>query len=303
MTPEMIFVTREESGERLDKLLARRFEPHHSRTYFQYLIDNHLVLLNGHPVKKRIKPSEGDEIEVNFAAAPQTDIKPEPIPLEILFEDDHLIAINKPDGMVVHPAPGNWSKTFVNALLHHCRDLPNTPDNIRPGVVHRLDKQTTGVLVAAKSLFAQQHLINQFANREVVKTYLALCAGRPGEGEVSAPIARHPVHRKKMAVIEGGKAAVSRYETLAYNDQFSLVQISPLTGRTHQIRVHMNHLGFPILGDAVYGHASFNQKLGAQRQMLHASELTLQHPVTGDTLTFHAPMPHDMDHFVKLLGK
>jgi len=301
MTSETIFVTAEEAGERLDKLLARRYEEHHSRTYFQYLIDNQLVLLNGDPVKKRVKPSEGDEIEVNFAASPQTDIQPEAIPLEILYEDDHIIVINKPDGMVVHPAPGNWSGTVVNALLSHCQDLPNDPENIRPGIVHRLDKHTTGLLVAAKNLAAQQHLIDQFANRKVDKIYLALCVGHPGKGEISAPIARHPIHRKKMAVIEGGKPAVSRYETCGYNEQLSLVKISLLTGRTHQIRVHMKHLGFPILGDAVYGNVSFNQKLGAHRQLLHASQLSFLHPLSGERLTFHAPMPHDIERFARTL--
>lgn len=302
MSSEIILVSADEAGQRLDKLLSIRFEQHHSRTYFQYLIENHLVLLNGEPVKKRVKPREGDEIEVNFAASPQTEIKAEAISLDVLFEDEHIIVINKPDGMVVHPAPGNWSGTFVNALLHHCQDFLHDSDDIRPGVVHRLDKHTTGVLVAAKNLFTQQHLIDQFANREVKKLYFAICVGNPGQGEVSAPIGRHPVHRKKMAVIESGKPAISRYETCAYNEHISLVKINLLTGRTHQIRVHMKHLGFPILGDSVYGNISYNQKLGAGRQLLHAGELSFSHPVTQETLTFKAPMPHDMERFAGKLS-
>jgi len=294
MDPETIIVTSEEAGERLDKLLANRYENHHSRTYFQYLIEEHLVLLNGQPVKKRMKPAEGDEIEVNFMLTPQTEIKPEQIPLDILYEDDDLIAVNKSEGMVVHPAPGNWNGTFVNGLLYHCQDLAIDPTNVRPGIVHRLDKDTTGVLLAAKNLSAQQKIIDQFAGRKVIKHYLALCVGNPGSGEISAPIARHPVHRKKMAVIESGKSAVSQYETLGYDGQMSLVKITPLTGRTHQIRVHMKHLGHPILGDPVYGNPSFNKKLGLQRQLLHASELVITHPTTKDSLTFKAPMPQDM---------
>jgi len=297
MDPETIIVTSDEAGERIDKLLANRYENHHSRTYFEYLIDEHLVLLNGEAVKKRIKPKEGDEIEVDFVLTPQIDIQPQPIPLNILFEDDDLIVVNKPEGMVVHPAPGNWNGTFVNGLLYHCEELSADPTNLRPGIVHRLDKDTTGVLLAVKHLAAQQNVIDQFAKRKVTKHYLALCVGNPGKGKISAPIARHLVHRKKMAVVESGKQAVSHYETLAYNGQMSLVKITPLTGRTHQIRVHMKHLGFPILGDPIYGNPSFNRKLGLHRQLLHASELTIVHPTTKDSLTFKAPMPDDMSRY------
>jgi len=298
MDSETIIVTSHEAGERLDKLLANRFENHHSRTYFQYLIEEHLVLLNGQPVKKRIKPVEGDEIEVNFALTPQTEINPEPIPLDILYEDEDLLVVNKPAGLVVHPAPGNWTKTFVNGLLHHCQDLADDPTNVRPGIVHRLDKDTSGVLIAAKKSAAQQNLIEQFANRQVTKHYLAFCVGNPGKGEIEAPIARHPVHRKKMAVVETGKPALSHYETLTYDEKMSLVKITPHTGRTHQIRVHMKHIGHPIIGDPVYGNLSFNQKLKIERQLLHASELSLVHPTTGEPLTFKAPMPQDMEHLL-----
>ncbi|NGX57784.1 MAG: Ribosomal large subunit pseudouridine synthase D [Chlamydiae bacterium] len=293
---DVIIVTASEAGERLDKILAARYENRHSRTYFQYLIEEHLVSLNGAPVKKRIKPIEGDEIEVHFVLTPQTEVQPEPIPLDILYEDDDILVVNKPAGMVVHPAPGNWTGTFVNALLHHCQDLAADPNDVRPGIVHRLDKETSGVLIAAKNLLAQQKLIEQFANRKVKKQYTAICVGNPGKGEISAPIGRHPVHRKKMTVIEGGKPAVSHYETLAYDERLSLVSIKPITGRTHQIRVHMKHLGHPILGDPVYGNPSFNKKMGIQRQLLHAEKLSLIHPVSGKDLTFNAPMPQDMNY-------
>lgn len=293
---DVIIISAGEAGERLDKLLAGRYQ--HSRTYFQYLIEENLVSLNGASVKKRIKPKAGDEIEVHFAQAPGTDILPEAIALDILYEDDDILVINKPAGMVVHPAPGNWTGTFVNALIHHCRSLVPDPDDIRPGIVHRLDKETSGILLAAKNSFAQQKLIEQFSGRCVKKSYIAICIGNPGKGEVSAPIGRHPVHRKKMTVIDSGKSALSQYETEKYDDRLSLVRISPVTGRTHQIRVHMKHLGYPILGDPVYGNPSCNQKFDTHRQLLHAEEICFFHPRSGKNLTFKAPIPQDMSCFV-----
>ncbi len=303
MNQETIFVTPEESGTRLDKVLSERFVNHYSRTYFQTLIDAGLVLLNGRQVKKRAAPKAGDEIEVNFALSPQSEIAPEPIPLEILFEDDDLIVINKSAGMIVHPAPGVWSGTFVNALLHHCRTLSPEPEDVRPGIVHRLDKETSGVLVAAKNLRAQADLVAQFSSRSVSKRYLALCLGHPGIGTVKAPIGRHPVNRKTMAVVETGKEAISEYETLAFNHQLALVQVKILTGRTHQIRVHLSHIGHPILGDSVYGRPALNDKFGVKRQLLHAETLQLTHPVSKEALTFTAPIPDDMERVIQKLTK
>ncbi len=187
---DILFISEDEAGERLDKILTNRFEERYSRTYFQYLINEHLVLLNGFPVKKRIKPAAGDEVEVQFAAMPKADLSPENIPLSILYEDDYIIAINKPSGMVVHPAHGNWSGTFVNALLFHCRQLKGLSETLRPGIVHRLDKETSGVLLAAKTLQVQQKLIELFAARQVYKEYLAICVGKPSEKEINAPIGR-----------------------------------------------------------------------------------------------------------------
>jgi 23S rRNA pseudouridine1911/1915/1917 synthase len=299
----VIIVTAEEEGGRLDRLLAKRFQDRHSRTYFQYLIQENLVSLNGQPVKKRVKPKEGDEIEVNFALTPQIDVKPQPIALDILYEDNDVIVVNKPSSMVVHPAPGNWDNTFVNALLYHCRQLAACPGDVRPGIVHRLDKETSGVLIAAKNPESQQNLIEQFSGRQVAKEYLAVCVGNPGSGTVSAPIGRHPVNRKKMAVREGGKPAESHYRTLTYNEMLSYVAITPVTGRTHQIRVHMQHIGCPVLGDSVYGSASLNQKLKAERQLLHASRLSIRHPVSGKYLTFNAPIPQDIENFILIIEK
>lgn len=290
-----IVVAHEEAGERLDKILAKRFEDHHSRSYFQFLIEEKLVSLNGEPVKKRIKPLEGDEIEINFCLTPQIDVRPEPIPLDILYEDGDIIVVNKPPFMVVHPAPGHWTKTFVSALLHHLQREAPEPGDVRPGIVHRLDKETSGVLIAAKNSESQRSLINQFSCRMVKKSYAAICVGNPGCGTVSGLIGRHPVHRKKMALIESGRASLSHYETLACDGALSFVKITPVTGRTHQIRVHMKHLGCPILGDSVYGSASLNNKFKAKRQLLHAEKLVIQHPESGKVLTFNAPLPHDID--------
>jgi 23S rRNA pseudouridine1911/1915/1917 synthase len=297
--PQVLFVTEREEGTRIDKLLAERY-PDHSRTYFQYLIEQGFVLLNGQPIKKRNIPEEGDEIDVLFQLTPETTIEPEPIPLNILYEDNHLIAIDKPPGMVVHPAPGHWSGTFVNALLAHCKQLPST-DPLRPGIVHRLDKDTSGILIAAKTTEAHQVLIEKFSEREMEKSYLAICVGRPQNGLLSAPIGRHPVHRKEMAVLPDGKEAISDIQVVAFNEKLSLVLIKPKTGRTHQIRVHLRHLGTPVLGDETYGSSRSNQALGATRQLLHAYRLNFSHPITGTPLALTAPLPEDMKTWIRQL--
>jgi len=292
--PETIFVTETESSLRLDKLLTLRY-PQHSRTYFQYLIEEGFVLLNGERAKKRMIPEEGDEIEVCFQLTPEISVEAESIPLDIIYEDEYILAINKPAGMVVHPAPGHWSGTFVNALLGYCKQLPSQ-DPLRPGIVHRLDKDTSGVLLAAKTIEAHQKLIEKFANRTMEKTYLAICVGKPKNGIISAPIGRHPVNRKEMAVIPDGKEAVTDVHVVAIGNQLSLALLKPKTGRTHQIRVHLKHLGAPILGDEVYG-----TKVPAERQMLHAYRLSFIHPITNVPLTICAPIPCDMKHWLQQL--
>lgn len=296
---DLLVVTEDEAGERLDKILARRFKEVYSRTYFQYLIDEQLVLLNGVPVKKRAKPQEGDEIEVEFASTPEIELTPEPIPFSILYEDEFLLAINKPAGMVVHPAPGNWSGTFVNGLLYHCSQLNAQDNSLRPGIVHRLDKDTSGILIAAKTLEMQQKLILLFAARQVYKEYWAICLGRPSDGEISAPIGRHPIHRKQMAVVPTGKQAISYVKSLGWNDKLSFVQVVIATGRTHQIRVHLKYKGAPILGDALYGNSSLNHYYGVQRQLLHAARIRFQHPLTGQQLELYAPPPADMSRYMR----
>lgn len=297
---ETFYITAEEAGERLDKILSKRLGRAGSRTYFQYLIDQGKVLLNGAPVKKRAKPKEGDEIEVEYILTPELTLTAENIPLDIVYEDNDIIVVNKPPGMVVHPAPGNWSGTFVNALIYYCQGAlaqsytaPNQA--LRPGIVHRLDKDTSGLLVAAKTELAQQRLIEMFAGRRVYKEYLAICVGNPGEGTIDMPIGRHPVHRQMMSVQpEKGRNALTHYRTLSFDGKLSLVSLIIATGRTHQIRVHMKHRGTPVLGDLVYGSIAENTKYGVSRQMLHAFRLKFDHPISGEKLEFEVPMPMDM---------
>ncbi|CDZ80918.1 Ribosomal large subunit pseudouridine synthase D [Candidatus Rubidus massiliensis] len=293
---DTFLITEEESAVRLDKILATKFSPQFSRTYFQYLIEQGNVLVNGEIVKKKTILSTGDEIQVLFSAAPSIDIIPENIPLNIVYEDDAIIVINKPANMVVHPAPGNYSGTIVNALLYHCHYFKEALEisDLRPGIVHRLDKDTSGLLVAAKTLFAQKKMIEQFANKQVYKEYAAICLGHPGKGEINAPIGRHPVHRKMMAIVENGKPALTFFETETKFPYFSLMKIVLKTGRTHQIRVHMESLNTPILGDSLYGNKRQNEKYKAMRQMLHAKKLQFLHPVTEQLIQFEAPIPEDM---------
>lgn len=296
---EILLITPEEAGLRLDKILANRFASIQSRTYFQRLIEEERVLVNGEPVKKRIQPKEGDEVEIEFILTPELQLTPEAIPLKIIYEDEHLLAIDKPAGMVVHPAVGNWSGTFVNALLYHCQ-MEAPLGDVRPGIVHRLDKDTTGLLLAAKHPLAQQKLIALFASRRIEKTYWAICAGHPPTGVIDAPIGRSPVNRKLMAVLEnGGRRAVSRIRPLKFKDPLSLVEVLLETGRTHQIRVHLKHRNAPVLGDSIYGSEKMNKRFQAGRQMLHAKRLRFEHPMTGEALDLEAPVPEDMQDILR----
>lgn len=293
-------VSEEEAGERLDKLLTTHFS-HYSRTYFQYLIESKLVLIDGKPAKKRTLLCPGNEIEVKFVLTPEIALEPEAIPLDIVYEDEWLLAVNKPAGMVVHPATGNWSGTFVNALLYHCKHLEKG-NTLRPGIVHRLDKDTSGILVAAKTEHMQQRLVELFATRKVEKQYLAICVGNPGSRMIEGMIGRHPTRRKEMAIVNsGGKEAMTRCELLSYNRHLSFISLYPLTGRTHQLRVHLKSVGAPILGDSLYGSLSANKSYGAHRQLLHANTLRFIHPITKEPIEFTARIPVDLQSFIKLL--
>jgi len=290
---ETITVQPWQQNQRLDALLHQAF-PTSSRTYFQGLIEEGLVLVNGKSVKKSFKAEMDDEIEVQFQLTKELEILPENIPLNILYEDEFLIAVNKPAHMVVHPAHGNWRGTFVNALLFYCKNLEKQ-DALRPGIVHRLDKETSGVLVATKTIEAHRALSAAFAARQVDKSYLALISGAPQAMTIRAPLGRHPVYRKQMAVVAiGGKEAITHIEPVQAKGKVSLVRVNLETGRTHQIRVHLKHIGCPILGDSLYGVETLNKLYKARRQMLHAASIAFLHPVTGKFVRIEAPLPEDM---------
>ena len=286
------------SANRLDHFLAGRL-PHLSRSRVQALIKEGHIVLEGKHTKPGEKLRAGQCVAVQEPdAAPVLGTAPEAIPLEILFEDGDLIVLNKPAGMVVHPAAGNPNGTLVNALLHHCTALSGIGGEQRPGIVHRLDKETSGTMVIAKNDLAHHGLSRQFAMRNVLKVYLALAAGHFAKkaGIIETEIGRHPVHRKKMAVVEKGKGRPSKtaYRVLRETSGFkgankmSLVECTLHTGRTHQIRVHLKHLGHPLLGDPLYG-----RRDEYPRQMLHSWRLGFTHPRTGEWMEFQSPTPPD----------
>ena len=282
----------EAAGLRLDHFLAARL-PHLSRSRLQMLIKEGHIRVAGEPAKPGEKLRHGQIITVyEPEATPVTGTDPEAIPLEILYEDNDLLVLNKAAGMVVHPAAGNPTGTLVNALLHHCTSLSGIGGEQRPGIVHRLDKETSGCLVVAKNDLAHQGLSKQFAGRTVLKVYLAIASGHFAKksGVIETEIARHPIHRKKMAVVTNGRgrASTTDYRVLQELPEASLVECTLHTGRTHQIRVHLKHLGHPLLGDEVYG-----RRGKYLRQMLHAWKLGFAHPRTGQWMEFESPIPQD----------
>ncbi|MBC8538617.1 RluA family pseudouridine synthase [Christensenellaceae bacterium NSJ-63] len=283
-------VTAGPEAARLDKYLSEVF-PEHSRSFFQNCIENGQVLVDGRPARAKEKPREGSIITF-FAEEPrELEAKPEDIPLDIVYEDGDIAVINKPKGMVVHPAPGNETGTLVNALLFHMKDLSGINGVLRPGIVHRLDKDTTGLLVIAKNDAAHISLAEQIREKTARREYTALVFGgfREEEGRVDAPIARHKTDRKRMAVVPGGREAVTLFQVAARYEKYTLLHLRLTTGRTHQIRVHMAYIGHPVAGDAVYTKQKFPYP--TQGQMLHAHRLTLTHPRTGERMTFEAPLP------------
>ena len=290
--PIQLIVPQVGSRLRLDQFLARQL-PQFSRSRIQTLIRNLNVTLNGSPPRPRDIVRAGDRIEVNEPPPEKIDTRPEAIPLDVLFEDDDLIVINKPPGMVVHPGAGQREHTLVNALLYYFPKLSGIGGQERPGIVHRLDKETSGCLVVAKTDQAHRHLSAQFAERTAEKIYLALVAGKLSQraGTIEEKIGRHPVHRKRMSVTSRrGRAAKTEYRVLSSTAEISLVECRLHSGRTHQIRVHLHHLRHPVLGDKVYG-GKFTKSF--PRQMLHAWKLAFEHPRTGDWKKFEAPLPDD----------
>ncbi len=282
-----------EKGDRLDRYLAQQLT-HLSRSRLQNLIEQGNVQLNGKIcTSKKVTIQPGDYIHIQIPEAQPLDLQPEDIPLEILYEDDSLLIINKPAGLVVHPAPGHANGTLVNALLAHCT-LPGIGGVQRPGIVHRLDKDTTGAIAIAKTDLAHQHLQAQLKAKTARREYLGIVHGSPRSqsGTIDLPIGRHPVERKKMAVvsIEHGRAAVTHWQVKERLGNYTLMQFSLETGRTHQIRVHTAHIGHPILGDAVYG-SGRSAGVNLPGQALHAWRLRLQHPLTEEWIEVTAPLP------------
>ncbi len=279
-------------GERLDLFVAHQ-RPELSRSHVQRLIAQGFVTVNGAPAKAGVRLSPGDRVEVLVPPPEPLEPLPESIPLSVVYEDDDLLVVDKPAGMTVHPAPGHARHTLVNAILARCPELVGEQGTERPGIVHRLDKDTSGLMVVAKNERAQASLARQLKNREVHKAYLALVQGRvdPPEGFIDAPIGRHPRHRKRMAVLDGGRPAQTRYRVReALGQDYSLLDVEPLTGRTHQIRVHLASIGHPVLGDTTYGKKS--PLVG--RQFLHAWRLALRLPTSGRPREFESPLPPDL---------
>ena len=291
----------ETDGLRLDVFLAQTLE-NTSRSAAQKLLEAGCVTLNGKPLRKQDRTLAGASYEVRLPEPVRTEIAPRELPLHIVYEDADLLVLDKPKGVVVHPAPGHWDDTLVNALLFHCRDsLSGINGELRPGIVHRIDKDTSGLLIVAKNDFAHRALAAQLKDHTLRRSYEAIVCGgfRQDEGTVDAPIGRHPVDRKKMAVTEkNSRSAVTHFQVLERFHGYTLLRCALETGRTHQIRVHMAYLNHPILGDTVYGHPK--PELGQTTQCLHARELCFVHPRTGEQMQVSCPRP---EYFETLLEK
>ena len=299
--PIEFIVTENDAKLRLDQFLAKRL-PEYSRSRIQQLIRSGFVRLNEQTTRPRHIVRRGDKINLIEPPVEKIDVRPEPIPLEILFEDDDIIVINKAAGLTVHPGAGQREHTLVNALLSHCTTLSGIGGKERPGIVHRLDKETSGCLVVAKNDMAHRELSKQFATRTVEKIYLALVAGklRKAAAVIEEKIGRHPVHRRRMRVTSlRGRTAKTEYRVIRSSDEASLIECRLHSGRTHQIRVHLHHLGHAILGDKVYVPRFAKNFL---RQMLHAWKLGFYHPRTGEWKCFEAPLPADFNQAIRAVG-
>ena len=291
-------IIKESDKQRLDNFLAKQ-DLGLSRTYIQKLIDEKKILVNDQPAKHGYKLKLDDKVSVDIPSPKKIEITAENIPLDIVYEDDDLLVVNKPRGMVTHPAPGNYTGTLVNALMLHIKDLSGIGGELRPGIVHRLDKDTSGLLLVAKSDLAHQSLSKQLKDRTVKKIYVALVHGivKQDEGYVQEKIGRHPVNRKKMAVIKSpdhkSREALTFFKVLKRYREYTLIELNLKTGRTHQIRVHMSHIGHPIVGDKTYGGKT---KIGETevKTLLHAQTIGFIHPKTGEYIELTRPMPDDM---------
>ena len=300
---QSLTVGAEDAGKRMDKYLAEQF-PECTRSYLQKLLKDGNVRISGKPVKASAKTVVGACIELVIPEPVEAEILPEAIALDILYEDSDVILINKPKGMVVHPAAGHTTGTLVNALMYHCQgNLSGINGVLRPGIVHRIDKDTTGVLVVCKNDKAHNELARQLKEHSITRRYRAIVCGniKEEEGTVDAPLGRHPRERKKMAIVKtGGKRALTHYRVLERFGSYTYIECQLETGRTHQIRVHMASLGHPLLGDEVYGRTK--SPFHTEGQTLHAMTLGFVHPTTGEYMEFTAPLPEYFDRILKKLS-
>ena len=299
------------AGLRLDAFLASQIEGW-SRARLQKLIESEDVLVNGKPSKPSYKLREGDDVEVELTATSTVAFAPENIPIDIVYEDDTLVVVNKPAGLVVHPAAGTPSGTLANALAYHFQQLPDSGAGVRPGIVHRLDRDTSGLLVVAKTEAALENLSDQFRDRTVFKSYVALVHGRvlSDSGKIDQPLARDASNRTRMAVVRGGRNALTLYRIRRSFERFTLLDVDLKTGRTHQIRVHLAWIKHPVVGDETYGGGRDNTIQDPQlrarvrnlkRHFLHAEKLAFTHPVTRELVKFECPMPADLSELLALL--
>ncbi len=295
------FKIKEDNNERLDKVLSK-IDNTLSRTMIQKLIEEEKILVNGKLEKASYKVNIGDLITIEEVPPKEIELKAEDIPIEILYEDKDIIVVNKPKGLVVHPANGNPDGTLVNAIMNICKDsLSGIGGEIRPGIVHRLDKDTSGVLIVAKNDIAHINLSNQIKNREVKKIYIALVRGviKENEATINMPIARSTKDRKKMAVSKNGKEAVTHFTVLERFEKYTLLKVKIDTGRTHQIRVHLSEIGYPVVGDYVYSNGK--NPFNVVGQMLHAKSIEFKHPTTGKIMKIEAPLPEYFEKIIKEL--
>ncbi|MCD6363414.1 MAG: RluA family pseudouridine synthase [Synergistetes bacterium] len=293
-----IRVTPEDSGKRLDKLISEKLKEI-SRSLAKKLIESGKIIVNGCKAEPSYKVKEGNEIEISELPPKHKVIKPQDIPISVVFEDDDILVLDKPAGIAVHPSPGCEENTIVNLLLKRYRNLPGASPE-RPGIIHRLDKDTSGLIIIAKTPLAYKSLSKQFSERTVEKRYLALLLGNLplDEGKIELPIGRDPFNRKKMKVTLGGKEAITFFRVLKRYEGFTLVEVQIKTGRTHQIRVHFSYQGYPIAGDEVYGEGKLPS---LKRQFLHAYKLAFSHPCTEKKLSFTSPLPQDLRRFLRSL--
>lgn len=291
-------LTADRAGERLDVFVVRKL-PDLTRSRVQKLIEDGSVAVGGARAKPSLRLEEGQRVRVAVPPPTEATASPESIALDVIYEDADLLVVNKPAGMTVHPAPGHATATLVNAILAHCDDLSGIGGVLRPGIVHRLDRDTSGVIVVAKNDPAHNALARQLKARTVEKTYVALVEGtpKPAEGVIDAPIARDPRNRQRMAIVENGRASTTAYRVIERFRGYALVEARPKTGRTHQIRVHFAAIGHPIAGDRVYGKPS--ALVG--RQFLHAKRIAFNHPRTSERVEFEAPLPEDLRNALEIL--